>query len=159
MNYILTQNNNSKYPEIPLCDPSDGINFINGTYKPTVTLYYKDTVTGTLYHKSQNWGTRCIAVLYHAHGTITRKDITDGTTFYYFVDDGPSTDDLFFIPCNIESDVTYVDEWYFRMHNNSNNSINHGWYNVYINVFPCNNDYKSISTTFTVDLQVDCYCL
>lgn len=152
MNYILTQNNNSKYPEIPLCNPSDGINFINGTYKPTVTLYYKDTVTGR-YWVRQASGLTCVAILFHAHGTITRKDITDGTTFYYFVDDGPLTDDCFFIPCNIESDVTYVDEWYFR-----HNSIR-DYYNAYINISPCNNNYKSISTTFTVDLQVDCYCL
>lgn len=154
MNYILTTNNHSKYPTLQLYTPANGINFVDGTYKNMITLYYNDTITGTQYHKSQGTKLSCTAMVFHAHGTITRNDITDGTTFYYFVDDGPAMDNVSFIPCNTEDCVTHVDEWYFRT-----NISNSGFWNVYINVFPCNNNYKTISITFTVNLQVDCYCM
>lgn len=153
---VLVKDNKVNYTS--LATASDGQQFFNKIFTK-YRIYTKTQYLSTGQSTSELWlqqytGLYTKIILTRFHGTITRNDITDGTTFYYFVDDGPAMDNVSFIPCNTEDCVTHVDEWYFRT-----NISNSGFWNVYINVFPCNNNYKTISITFTVNLQVDCYCM
>ena len=150
---IKTTQSTFKYPSLSTIN--DGLSYFIDGWTKEVTAYDRRTVTGsyreiiigvtTVPNKSNMY-------MFHVYGTITR-DITDNAEYYAYSNAYPILDNYTYIPVDHSSNVTRVDTVMFTSHKFANFSGFQSEFKIY------DKDKNLISTTNTINLNIDRYCI
>lgn len=147
---IKTTQSTFKYPS--LSSINNGLSyFINGWTKE-VTAHDRRTVTGSYREVIIGATGKSNMYMFHVYGTITR-DITDNAEYYTFSNAFPILDNYTYIPVDHSSNVTRVDTVMFTSHKFTNFSGFQSEFKIY------DKDNNLISTTNTINLNIDRYCI
>lgn len=139
---INTTQSTFKYPS--LSSINDGLSYFIDGWTKEVTGSYREIIIGAT-GKSNMY-------MFHVYGTITR-DITDNAEYYAFSNAFPILDNYTYIPVDHSSNVTRVDTIMFTSHKFTNFSGFQSEFKIY------DKDNNLISTTNTINLNIDRYCI
>lgn len=152
---IAVSDSKFSYPGLSLIKPVNGINTFDGKFTPFTNVTYTATITGGHSIDLYNPGNRKYTenIVWHVYGTITKQDITDNVAFYAITNSYPYIDETILIPANSDQAVNTFD--FLTI-----NSIDTANYNMYkFNIYAYDKDYKELSTTYYLSLQIACYGL
>lgn len=154
---ISTSSSKFLYPQLDLLTPVNGVNFLDGTYKPAKTFTYDSSTSGV--HTAKFVYTPYTvagdilqqSMLIHVHGYITCDDINNMPAFYHYLDEGPKTDHISLIPANYYDTITNIDFCYINVRENKTTRF------VWLNIFPCDANYNVIESPSHAHITIDCY--
>lgn len=147
---IKTTQSTFKYPS--LSSINNGLSYFIDGWTKEVTAHDRRTVTGSYREVIIGATGKSNMYMFHVYGTITR-DITDNAEYYSIANIYPILDNYTYIPVDHSSNVTRVDTVMFTSHKFTNFSGFQSEFKIY------DKDNNLISTTNTINLNIDRYCI
>lgn len=150
---INTTQSTFTYPS--LSSINNGLSYFIDGWTKEITAYNRKTATGS--YREIVIGASTIPnkgnmYMFHVYGTITR-DITDNTEYYSIANILPTLDDYTYVPVDHSSNVTHVDTILLS----TNKFGNHSGFEIEFKTL--DKDKNLISTTNTINLNIDRYCI
>ena len=153
---VLVKDNKVNYTS--LATASDGQQFFNKIFTK-YRIYTKTQYLSTGQSTSELWlqqytGLYTKIILTRFHGTITRNDITDGTSHYQLMNTGPTCDKAMIIPVNQYNTTTTFDFTMLQSYKENGSDFASS---VAVVLFTLDKNHNKINVPCTINITVDMY--